>query len=212
MGYIMNKAMETMRNNLVENTTIEKLLETSSVMLRRELREKETNIYLYICELVASGKLSKGYQFSIKRFNSMFINWENGKSTEKTSILPTVSDISNACKYFYSVNGLNCGFMPIVRINNDGCIIVDCVEYVENYYSTPKEKKEVKITREKQLEKIGELINDLNDAINKGIKNKVFENSDINDILQSISKIDIIESLEKITTKEKATNKKSKVA
>lgn len=212
----MNKTMETLRNNLVENTTTEKLLETSSVMLTRELREKEANIYLYICELVASGKLSKGYQFSIKRFNSMFINWENGKSVEKTSTLPTLSDISNACKYFYSMNGLECGFMPIVRINNDGCIIVDCVEYVENYYSKPKEKKEVKITREKQLEKIGELVNELNNAINKGIKNNVFENSDIDDILQSIGEIDIVKALEKFsngnTTKEKTTNKKSKVA
>ena len=179
----MNKTMETLRNNLVENTTTEKLLETSTTELTRELNKKETNIYLYICELVASDKLNKGYQFSIKRFNSMFINWENGKSTEKTNVLPTITDIVNACKYFYTMNGKENNFMPIVRINNDGCIIVDCVDYVENYYSKGKEKKESEITRDKALKELSKMLDRINAL------SSVLDKSDITDFIKSIKEL-----------------------
>lgn len=176
----MHKTMETLRNNLVENTTTEKLLETSTTELTRELNKKETNIYLYICELVATNKLNKGYQFSIKRFNSMFINWENGKSTEKTSTLPTLTDIVNACKYFYTMNGKEKNFMPIVRINNDGCIIVDCVDYVENYYSKGKEKTSTELTRDKAIKELSKMLDRLETL------SSVLDKSDINDFIKSI--------------------------
>jgi len=197
----MNKAMETMRNGLVENSAIEKLLESSSVMLSRELNKKEFSIYQCICELVASGKLSMGYQFGIKRFNAMFVQWENGKATEKTTVLPSVTEIANACKYFYGMNGKENDFFPIVRINNDGTIIIDCIKYLDNFYSLPTEKKEVKISREKLLEKIGKLIIELNDTINSGLTDNILSSDDIPELVNSICNIDIIKATSKAIAK-----------
>lgn len=74
----------------------------------------------------------------MKRFNNLFINWGNGKATEKASALPTVKDVTDACRSLY----LDCkavGFMPIVRVNNDGAVIIDCVQWVEEFYSERKE-------------------------------------------------------------------------
>ena len=197
----MNKSMEVMRNGLVENVSIEKLVESSSVMLSRDLNKKEFSIYNCICELVSSGKIALGYQFGIKRFNSIFVQWENNKSVEKSSVLPSVTDISNACKYFYKMNAKEVGFMPIIRINNDGSIIVDCVKYLENFYSNPSAKKEVKISREKLLEKIGKLVADLNNTINSGITDNILTSDDIPELVNNICDIDIMKVASKAIEK-----------
>ena len=58
-----------------------------------------------------------------------------------------MKEISNACKSLY----LNCkdfGFFPIVRGNSDGAIIIDCVEWVEGFY-TVKKATELKEKKEK---------------------------------------------------------------
>lgn len=138
---IMNKAMTEKRNAVVTNLNVEKILETSTVLTEKKLTEKQANIAMYISDLITSKKIGLGYQFGIKRFNAMFVNWSNGKAYEKTSAIPTVKDIAEACKSLY----LSCkdyGFFPIVKTNTDGAIIIDCVKWEDGFYSQSKKKKE----------------------------------------------------------------------
>ena len=140
----MNKTMENARNAIIENSATEKILEQSGI-IPTSLNKKEESVKVYLWDLIKSHKIAKGYQFGLKRFNRMFIEWENGKTTEKASVIPSVKEISNACKSLY----LNCkdfGFFPIVRGNSDGAIIIDCVEWVEGFYTVKKatESKEKK--------------------------------------------------------------------
>lgn len=137
----MNKAMTEKRDVLIENSDVEKILENSSVLTVKKLTEKQTVIATYISDLITSKKIGLGYQFGIKRFNAMFVDWCNGKSYEKANVIPTVKDITEACKSLY----LPCkeyGFFPIVKTNTDGAIIIDCVKWVDEFYSQPKKKKE----------------------------------------------------------------------
>lgn len=181
----MKKTLESMRNSLVTSCEVEKVLEQSSVISTKQT-EKESSIASYIFnELIATKKIGLGYQFGIKRFNTMFVNWVNGKATEKASTLPTVKDIANACKSIYK----DCepfGFFPIVKTNSDGAIIIDCVKWVEGFYSEKKasdkasEKKSKKIeidfddlvTMLKESNDI-EMLCELRDIINNTIDSKV---------------------------------------
>ena len=136
----MKKTLENARKAIITNTEKERILEQSGV-LSNKLTEKEKAIADYIFnELIATKKIGIGYQFGLKRFNAMFIQWENGKTTEKASTIPTVKEISNACKSLYK----DCEqfeFFPIVKTNSDGAIIIDCVKWVAEFYSETKPKK-----------------------------------------------------------------------
>lgn len=137
----MNKAMTEKRNAVVTNLNVEKILETSTVLTEKKLTKKQADIAMYVSDLITSKKIGLGYQFGIKRFNAMFVNWSNGKAYEKTSAIPTVKDIAEACKSLY----LSCkdyGFFPIVKTNTDGAIIIDCVKWEDGFYSQSKKKKE----------------------------------------------------------------------
>lgn len=130
----MKKEQIELRSAIVSDSTVEKIVETNS----NKLTQKELTIAGYIQDLIASGKIGLGYQFGIKRFNSMFINWASGKTVEKATVLPTVKEITTACKSLYQ----ECkerGFFPIVKTNIDGAIIIDCVKWVEGFYTAKKE-------------------------------------------------------------------------
>lgn len=183
-----SKDFSNMRNSLVSDNTIEKLLESNSVELSRELNKREFPIYNYLSECISKGLLNVGYQFGIKRFNTMFIKWENGKATANSHVIPTATDISNACKYFYKMNACKVGFMPIVRINSDGAIIIDCVSYIPNFYSK-KVEKTATASRDKTLEKISKMINDLNSLVSDNFENGILTNDDIKEIQKCIKAI-----------------------
>ena len=132
----MNK--EEMRKKLVVNVSTERVLEESSNITK--ISKRETSIACYLFDLIESKKIGLGYQFGIKRFNSRFIEWENGKATAKASVIPSVKEISNACKSLYE----KCepfGFFPVVKTNLDGAVIIDCVEWVKGFYSSKKTTK-----------------------------------------------------------------------
>lgn len=135
----MKKTLENAREAIIQNSTTEKILEQSS-NLASKLSEKENSIACYLWGLIESQKIGMGYQFGLKRFNSMFIQWENGKATEKASTIPTVKEISNACKSLYKACE-SFGFFPIVKTNSDGAIIIDCIKWVAEFYSETKPKK-----------------------------------------------------------------------
>lgn len=181
-----SKDFSNMRNSLVADNTVEKLLESNSVELTRELNKREFPIYNYLSDCISKGLLNVGYQFGIKRFNTMFIKWESGKATANSHVIPTATDISNACKYFYKMNALKVGFMPIVRINNDGAIIIDCVDYIPNFYS-PKVEKKLEVSREKSLEKISKSINVLNECISDSLENGSISIADISEVLNALN-------------------------
>ncbi len=140
----MNKTMENARRAIVENSATEKILEQSGI-IPNSLNKKEESVKIYLWDMINSHKINKGYQFGLKRFNRLFIEWENGKTTEKASVIPSVKEISNACKSLYN-DCRDFGFFPIVRGNSDGAIIIDCVEWVEGFYTAKKtaEQKEKK--------------------------------------------------------------------
>ena len=140
-GKIMNKAMTEKRDVLVNGTDIEKILEVSTVLTDKKLTEKQSVIATYVSDLITSKRIGLGYQFGIRRFNAMFVDWCNGKSYEKANVMPTVKDVAEACKSLY----LSCkeyGFFPIVKTNTDGAIIIDCVKWVDGFYSQQTKKKE----------------------------------------------------------------------
>lgn len=137
----MNKAMAEKRSMLVTSADVERILEVSTTLTEKKLNEKQAVIATYILDLISSKKIGLGYQFGIKRFNAMFVNWNNEKAYEKASVIPTVKDIAEACKNLY----LPCkdyGFFPIVKTNIDGAIIIDCIKWEEGFYSQPTKKKE----------------------------------------------------------------------
>lgn len=177
-----------MRNSLVVDTSLERVLENNSIELTRDLNKREFPIYNYLSELVTKGFLNIGYQFGIKRFNTMFIKWDNGKATAKSNVIPTATDINNACKYFYKNNAEKVGFMPIVRMNNDGAIIIDCVSYIPNFYSEKVEKKTT-VSREKILDKISKSINDLNSLIRENVTSGILTSDDVTSIIKALETI-----------------------
>jgi len=146
----MKKTLENARKAIITNTEKERILEQSEI-LSNKLTEKEKIIADYLFnELIATKKIGIGYQFGLKRFNAMFINWTNGKTTEKASIIPTVKEISNACKSLYK-QCKEFEFFPIVRTNSDGAIIIDCIKWTEEFYTEKKEGK-AKEKKEKPFE------------------------------------------------------------
>lgn len=129
---------DEMRKNLIDDVATERILEESSNIAKTSKRE--TSIACYLFDLIESKEIGLGYQFGIKRFNSRFIEWENGKATAKASAVPSVKEISNACKSLYE----RCepfGFFPVIKTNIDGAIIIDCVEWVEGFYTVKKTTK-----------------------------------------------------------------------
>lgn len=183
-----SKDFSRMRNSLVVDTSLERVIENNSVELIRELNKREFPIYNYMSELVTKGLLNVGYQFGIKRFNTMFIKWDNGKATAKSNVIPTATDINNACKHFYKYNAEKVGFMPIVRMNNDGAIIIDCVSYIPNFYSEKVEKKST-VSRDKILDKIGKSINDLNSLIRENVTSGILTSDDVTSIIKALETI-----------------------
>ena len=183
-----SKDFSKMRNSLVVDTSLERVIENNSVELTRDLNKREFPIYNYLSELVTKGFLNVGYQFGIKRFNTMFIKWDNGKATAKSNVIPTATDINNACKYFYKYNAEKVGFMPIVRMNNDGAIIIDCVNYIPNFYSEKVEKKTT-VSRDKIIDKIGKSINDLNSLIRENVTSGILTSDDITSIIKALETI-----------------------
>ena len=136
----MKKTLENARKAIILNTEKERILE-QSVILSYKLTEKEKAIADYLFnELILTKKIGIGYQFGLKRFNAMFVNWSNGKATEKASVIPTVKEISNACKSLYK-QCKDFEFFPIVRTNSDGAIIIDCIKWTEEFYTEKKEGK-----------------------------------------------------------------------
>lgn len=146
----MKKSMAGKRVAMVSNPSETKIVE-GATSLHSKISKKGGNIASCLWDLIEGKKIALGYQMGIKRFNNLFIQWEDGKATEKASALPSVKDITDACRSLY----LDCravGFMPIVRINNDGAVIVDCVQWVEDFYSERKEGGEEKPKAKKPLD------------------------------------------------------------
>lgn len=142
----MKKTLENARKAIIANTEKERILEQSGI-LSSKLTEKEKAIADYLFnELIVTKKIGLGYQFGLKRFNAMFVNWSNGKVTEKASVIPTVKEISNACKSLYK-QCKDFEFFPIVRTNSDGAIIIDCLKWTEEFYT---EKKEIQAKEKKK--------------------------------------------------------------
>jgi hypothetical protein len=140
MGELMKKTLENARKAIITNTEKERILEQSGI-LSSKLTEREKAIADYLfSELIVPRKIGLGYQFGLKRFNAMFVNWNNGKATDKASVIPTVKEISNACKSLYK-ECKEFEFFPIVKTNSDGAIIIDCVKWVAEFYSETKPKK-----------------------------------------------------------------------
>lgn len=186
----MKKTLENARKAIITNTEKERILEQSGI-LSSKLTEKEKAIADYLFSgLIVPKKIGIGYQFGLKRFNAMFINWSNGKATDKASIIPTVKEISNACKSLYK-ECKEFEFFPIVKTNSDGAIIIDCIKWIEGFYSEkkPTEKKSEKT--EKPIEIDFEMLCDL------------LRNSDDVEMLSELRDI-ITETLDKKVTLHKA--------
>lgn len=109
--------------------------------------------------------MSIGYQFGLKRFNRLFVNWEEKRSVEKCSVIPTTSQISNACKEFYKTNGKEKGFFPLMKVNNDGSVIIEMTKYVDDFYIEKAPVKEEKELREKKLDSCAKKIKELKDIL-----------------------------------------------
>lgn len=133
----MNKSMKEKRGLMITDPSATKIIEGSTT-LNAKISKKAEAVADCIRTMMTEGGFVLGCQTGLKRFNNLFIDWENGKATEKASTLPTVKDITDACRSLY----LECkalGFMPIVRVNNDGATIIVCVRWMEDFYAERKE-------------------------------------------------------------------------
>lgn len=131
----------------------------STIKSNLKLNDIENLIYTYMVEEFSSGKLSKGYEFGIKKFNAKFVDWCDKKDTVKAKAFPTVKNIENACKFFFLTDGKNFKIVPLIKVNSDGAIIVQVVDYDVKDFKiyTPKEK--TKKTDDKEFNLIDTLEN-----------------------------------------------------
>lgn len=131
------KKQEQMRAGLIGAG--EKVLEQSTQVAGR-LTEREREVAEFVMGLIENKKIGLGWQFGLRRFNRLFIDWSDGKATAKASDVPSVKEISNAMRSLYG----RCepfGFMPVVRANEDGAVIIDCVRWQAEFYAERKARK-----------------------------------------------------------------------
>ena len=146
----MKKLMAEKRVAMICNPTETKIIE-GSTSLDAKVSKKAEAVADCLRTMMTEGGFVLGCQTGLKRFNNLFIDWENGKATEKASTLPTIKDITDACRSLYP-ECKTMGFMPIVRINNDGATIIICVRWVEDFYAERKEGAVKKTKAKKPLD------------------------------------------------------------
>ena len=147
----MNKIEKALLNSLGDfsnNGKSWKLLTSNSVVKQSlELTEREERIKKALYEIINSnGRFCGGMSFSLKKINSLFIEWDNGKVIEKISVLPTPKELEKVCKSMFLdiIVNADCVAYPVICINPENALMIFGVSKTVGIYHLAEEKSEEK--------------------------------------------------------------------
>ena len=167
-------------NNLNVKLNWKVFFTTRKIKSDIQLKERETRIYEFLITEFEYNNLQS--IFTVKKFNQLFLDWNNEKFSEKLSVIPTRSEIEKVLRYYF-VNNPDISNCFYYAMNSDD------VEFII------KASRNLGIYEIKQVETSENTSDELNDVqkIPILINNIVSLSTNMN----NKEKIDIVKQLEK---------------
>ena len=190
-------------NNLNARLNWKVFFSTRKIKSDIQLKERENRIYEFLITEFEYNNLQS--IFTVKKFNQLFLDWNNEKFSEKLSVIPTRAEIEKVLKYYfvnntdeskcfyYAMNSDDVEFI-IKASRNLGIYEIKQVETSEENTSEENTSEELN-----DVQKIAILINNIV-SLSTNMSNK--------------EKIEIVKQLEKALNVDATTNiiKKENIA
>ena len=192
-------------NNLNAKLNWKIFFSTRKIKSDIQLKERENRIYEFLITEFEYNNLQS--IFTVKKFNQLFLDWNNEKFSEKLSVIPTRSEIEKVLKYYF-VNNTDKSKCFYYSMNSED------VEFII------KANRNLGIYEIKQIETSDELNDETSentsDELNDVQKISVLINNivSLSTNMSNKEKIEIVKNLEKALNVNATTNiiKKENIA
>jgi hypothetical protein len=147
-------------NNLNVRLNWKVFFSTRKIKSDIQLKEREERIYEFLITEFEYNNLQT--IFTVKKFNQLFLDWNNEKFSEKLSVIPTRSEIEKVLKYYFVNNRDNSKCFYYAMNSDDVEFIIKASRNLGIYEIKQVETSEESTSEElNDVQKIAILINNI---------------------------------------------------